>query len=96
MYEYKKIKNNYCIYYYGFDLSIIFLLDKIKNIIEQKYNEIKIYIALNDEYEKFFYDKDYFIKRSEIINEKKFIACKEIINKSDLEKFLKESEIIIS
>jgi hypothetical protein len=64
--KYAKIKDSYCICYFGLSDEYLIQLKLLKNIIEKNYKKIKIFIGCKDEKYSIFENKDYILKLSEL------------------------------
>lgn len=84
--HYIKIKNNFCIGYFGNNPQIITKLKEIRVAVEKQLSEIKIYIACNDEF-----TGERMINYSELGKKLKEFAGYREINDDGIEDLLKES-----
>lgn len=64
--KYCKIKDNYCLCYFGQNDDYLIQIYLLKKIIEKKYNKIKIFIGCRDEKIKLFENKDFILKFSDL------------------------------
>lgn len=97
--EYNKIKDNYCIAYYGHCRDLILEIKLLLPQMRQHYPEINIFISLLDQYSYFFQEETNFIPQSQIQNKKKNLAYTREFRRDfevhPLYEFLKESDIEI-
>lgn len=97
--NYVKIKNNYCICYFGQSNEYIVLLENILPYIKKQYKEINFYLSCKDECFKFLKGSDNLVKLSEIReNKHKFAYIKEIksnTTRHPIECFLEECKVDI-
>jgi hypothetical protein len=91
--DYVKIKNKYCIQYYGVTEFLLIQLIKLKKIALQKYPEIDLYISCNDKFHE-IYKKDTIPKSKTINNQYAYIKKITYDNVNNPVQLLaKESEI---
>jgi hypothetical protein len=64
--KYAKIKDSYCVCYFGLSDEYLIQLNLLKNIIEKNYSKIKIFIGCRDEKYQIFDNKDYILRASEL------------------------------
>lgn len=97
--EYNRIKDNYCIAYYGHCKDLILEIKLLLPQIRQNYPEINIFISFLDQYCYFFPEEINFIPKSKMQDQKKNLAyIRELRHDYDihpLNVFLKESDIEI-
>lgn len=83
--NYIKIKDNYCIGYFGENINIINELKKTKYLIEKDMPGINIFICLLDQ----FVNDLFQIKKSELLNFKKnFSAYQELVSDDPIKELL--------
>lgn len=97
--EYIKIKNNYCVCYFGHDASYLVQLRILRPYIEQALPELRLTICCNDQYVYLFEGEPRVIGRSQVVDRKKeFAFIRELTSDNShhiIERFLEESKIPI-
>lgn len=93
--KYVKIKDKFCISYYGLCKEYIVQLKNIRKKIKEKYYDIQIYLSCRDSFFEILKDEEFVVKQSDLEKED-FAYVKEL--KDDMKKhpvyeFLKESNI---
>ena len=94
--EYVKIKDNYCICYFGHQTAYLVQLRILRPFIEQALPKLRLYICCNDEYLYLFEDEPRIVAHSQI-DKKQFAFIRELVANKDhvIENLLKESDIAI-
>ena len=64
--KYAKIKDKYCICYFGNSDEYLVQLDILKSFIEKKFNGINVFIGCKDDKTFIFENKDYIVKMSDL------------------------------
>jgi hypothetical protein len=97
--EYNRIKDNYCIAYYGHCKDLVLEIKLLLPQMREHYPEINIFISCLDQYSYYFKEENNFIPQSQIQNKKSDLAYIRELKYNDeihpLYRFLKESEIKI-
>lgn len=91
--DYVKLKNKYCVQYYGVEEHFLIQLIKLKSKIKLKYPEIDLYISCKDEFhQKYINDT---IPKSKTFNNQYAYVRKITYNNvsNPIELFAKESNI---
>lgn len=68
--KYAKIKDRYCLSYFGTSDEYLLQIFLIKPFIENKFNGVKIYIGCRDDKKHLFGKNDYILEKSQIIKER--------------------------
>lgn len=66
--KYAQMKDRYCVCYFGTSDEYILQLHLLKQSIENKYNDLKLYIGCRDEASKLFTDHEFVLKISDLRN----------------------------
>lgn len=72
--HYSKIKDNYCIAYFGHTKEYLLQLNYLRSQIEEKYPNLKLFICCRDEYVDFLPKNDQIFSRTNLKNYKKNLA----------------------
>jgi hypothetical protein len=96
--RYKKIKDRYCIGYYGFNKSIVSKLIKARPIIEGQLPGITIYLSCQDEMSDILTNEQNIILLSNLSKYNGEVACFREIHdvENPVEKLLEESNILFT
>lgn len=91
--NYIKLKNKYCVQYYGVEQSFLIQLIELKNKIKLKYPEIDFYISCKDEFHQ-KHSKDTIPKSKTFNDEYAYIRKITYDNiNNPIELFAKESDL---
>ena len=66
--KYAQMKDRYCVCYFGTSDEYILQLYLLKQLIENKYNDLKLYIGCRDEASKLITDHEFVLKLSDLRN----------------------------
>jgi hypothetical protein len=76
--KYAKIKDFYCLCYYGNSDEYLLQLALIKPLIENRFPGVQVYIGCKDEKKQLFLNDDFVLKRSTLIDRSNFGYIREI------------------
>jgi hypothetical protein len=97
--EYAKIKDNYCIAYFGYSKEYLVQLRLLRPYIEEAFPGIQIYLCCKDDLTYLFKDEPRTLDKSTLMgNKKQFAYIREISYKKEIhpvEELMDESEIEI-
>lgn len=95
--EYAKIKDNYCIAYYGNCKDFLIQLKVLRPFMESKFPGVKVFISCKDEFTYLFSNEPRIITKTELKdNRKQFGYIRELVcdmKSHPIEDFMNESEI---
>lgn len=93
--DYIKLKNKYCVQYYGVEECFLIQLIQLKKVVKTKYPEIEFYISCKDEFHQ-IYKEDTIPKSKTVNNEYAYVRKITYDNVNNpIHLFAKESEILI-
>ena len=97
--EYAKIKNKYCIAYFGHSKEYIIQLRLLRPLMEKKFPDIEIYLSSKDDMTYLFRNEPRTLSKTDLLeNKKQFAYINEISyngKNHPIEKFMEDSEIKI-